>query len=137
MATRVLKNAYLLVNSVDLSAHVNQISFSASLDAVEDTAMADNSRSYLPGLRNGTFTVNFNADDAAGAVSASLWTVYTGGAAVAFEVRNDAGSVTTTNPKYTGNCILTDYSPVDGSVGDLNTNAATFQITGDVTRATA
>jgi len=82
-------------------------------------------------------TREFNADDAAGAVSASLWTVHTGAAAVAFVIRPDAGVVGPTNPQYSGNCVLTDFDPVSGSVGDLNMSPITLQVTGDVTRATA
>lgn len=137
MATRVLKNAYVEVNSVDVSSHVAQVSVNLTQDTPEDTAMGDDSHSYLAGLRGGSFDVTFNADDAAGAVSATLNTIHTGDAAVTFELRPDQGAVAVTNPKYTGSCILTSWDPFAGSVGDTAQSTASFQVTGDVTRATA
>ena len=137
MATRVLKNAHLTVNSVDLSDEVQQIALNLTTDTPEDTAMGDNARSYLPGLNNATFTVTFNSDYTTGNGDATLWTIYSGAAAVTFALRPDAGATSTSNPEYTGSVILTDFGPVDGSVGDLATTAATFQVTGDVSRATS
>ena len=96
--------------------------------------MADNARSFLPGLNNATITVSFNADYAASQTDATLWTIYSGGAAVAFVLRPDAGVKSTTNPEYTGSVILTDFGTVDGSVGDTAGQSATFQVTGDVAR---
>ncbi len=137
MATRVYKNAYLLLNAVDLSAHVASVSITTAKDTPEDTAMGDDSRSYLAaGLRNATIDVEFNSDDAAGAVSATLWTIYTGSAAVAFQLNPDGSSTGVTNPKYTGNCVMTSGAPLGGSVGDTQTESVSLQITGDVTRAT-
>jgi hypothetical protein len=138
LATRVLRNAFFSVNAVTLSTHVAQIAINTSKDTPGDTAMGDSSQSFLAdGLRDATLDVTFNSDDASGAVSATLWTIYTGAAAVAFEIRPDAAAVSTTNPKYTGNCILTSDVPVGGAVGETQTTTVNFQVTGDVTRATA
>lgn len=138
MASIVFKDAYVDINSVDLSAYVRSVTLNTSSDVPEDTAMGDDSRSYLAGgLRDATFDVEFNEDDGAGAVSATLWSVYTGGAAVAFILKPNGSTTSTSNPKYTGSCILTSYNPFGGSVGDVGTNSASFQVTGDVTRATS
>jgi len=137
LATQVLKNAHFTINSVDLSAHVNQISLSLTTDSPEDTAMADNARSFLPGLNNATITVSLNADYAASQTDATLWAIYSGAAAVAFIIRPAATAVSTSNPNYTGSCVLTDFGTVDGSVGDTAGQSATFQVTGDVARATS
>lgn len=137
MATYVYKNAHVTVNSVDLSNDVQQLSTSLQLDTVEDTAMGDNARSYIAGLRDGTFDVTFNADDTTGQVSATLWTIYSGASSVTFTVKPNGTTTSTSNPAYSGSCFVSSWNPLDGSVGDLATNTATFQITGDVTRATA
>jgi hypothetical protein len=138
LATRVLRNAFFSVNAVTLSSHVAQIAINTSKDTPGDTAMGDSSQSFLAdGLRDATLNVTFNSDDAAGAVSATLWTIYTGAAAVAFEIRADTAAVGTTNPKYTGSVILTSGAPIAGSVGETQQESVSFQVTGDVTRATA
>lgn len=137
MATQVLKNAHFTLNGVDLSDEINQLTIGLTTDSPEDTAMGDNARSFLAGLNNATIGVNLNSDYTSGNGDATLWTVYSGNAAVAFILRPDAGVVSTTNPEYTGSVVLTDYSPVDGSVGDLATTPVSLQVTGDVARATA
>lgn len=138
MASRVAKNTHLLINAVNLSAFVVDHSFPVTKDSPEDTAMGDNSRSYLPdGLRDATITIEFNQDDAAGAVSATLWPIFIGSAAVAFQLNPDGSTTSTANPKYTGNCFITTFEPIGGTVGDAGRSSASFQVTGDVTRATA
>lgn len=135
MATDVLTNAHFTWNSVDLSTHVQSISVPWTEEDVEDTAMGDSARSYLSGLETGQIQITFNADDAAGAVSATLWAGK--GAARAFVIRRDAGVVSTTNPEYTGSAKLNSVDWVSGTVGDLATNPVSFTITTAVARATS
>lgn len=137
MADHVLKDAHLTINSVDLSDHIIQMSFPLSAEAVDDTNMGDDSLAFLVGLKNGTFSIRFSQDYAAGEVDASLWAIYDGGAAVAFVIKGNGSATAVTNPKYTGNCILTEDPVVDGTVGQRAEITANFQITGDVARATS
>ena len=138
MATRTFKNAFLSVAGQDLSAHLKSVSLSTSKDAPEDTAMGDDSRSFrADGLKDGNMAVEWNADDAAGAVSATLWAHYIGDAVAAVIFRPDTAVIGVTNPEYTFDAILTGDVPIGGSVGDLQTDGSSFQITGDVTRLTA
>lgn len=138
MASRVLKNAHLTFGGVDLSTYVRSITLDTPKDSPEDTAMGDDSRSFLPaGLRDASITVEFNADDAAGAVSATVWTEYTSTSVSAWVIRPDAGVVGATNPQYSGNAVVTGFDPVGGSVGDVATSSLSLQVTGDVTRATS
>ena len=135
MAVRVLTNAFFSFNAVDLSAHVNNIDLGQGVDEVEDTAMADSGRSFVPGLENATITVNFNQDDAASQVSATLDAAKR--TSVAFIIRPDSGAIAVTNPEYTGTCFWTSYSPITGAVGDLATAPCTLRVSGVVARATA
>ncbi len=137
MASIVLQDAYFQLNGVDLSAYVRSLTLTTGKDTPEDTAMGDTSRSFLSGLKNGTITVEFNEDDAAGAVSATLWSVYTATSPVAWVVKPNGSVTSTTNPAYSGSCIMTDFTPVGGAVGDTGKNDTSLQITGDVTRATS
>ncbi len=137
MATRTFKNAFLSVATVDLSPHIAQVAVTTVKDTPEDTAMGDDSRSYRPdGLRDATLAVTWNSDDAAGAVSATLWAHYTGDAVAAMIFRADADPIGVTNPEYTFDAILNSDAPIGGSVGDLQTTPSGFQVTGDVARAT-
>lgn len=139
MATEVFTNVYFMLNSVDLSAYVVQASLpNLTRAALKDTAMGSTTgETFAVGLPAGSFSVTFNADFAASASEATIYAVHNGGAAVTFEVCPNGSTVATTNPKYSGSCILTSYTPIEGATGDKGSIKATFQITGAVTRAIA
>ena len=138
MASKTLKNASLTINSVDLSAFVQQVTISRQKDTPQATAMGDNSHEFLAdGLKNANLSVTFKGDYVAGAVDPTLDTIYDSTSAVTFTLLPDGGTPSVSNPSYSGSLILTDYSPVTGSVGDLATVTASFQVTGDITSATA
>lgn len=136
MAVQILKNAYLSVNAVVLSTFVKSITLNYEADVVETTAMSKNSKTRLSGLKDWSVDVGFNQDFAAAAVDVTLFSLV-GGASVAVEVRPDAGAVSATNPKYTGNALVTPYPPITGSVGDLAMTTVKLVGDGDLTRATA
>jgi hypothetical protein len=135
MATIVLTDADVNINSVDLSAHVTSVTINYNADEVEDTAMGDTTRSRLAGLIDWSVDVEFNQDYATGAVDATLFSLV-GAAAFACVFKPTSAAVSTSNPSFTGNAILTSYAPVSGSVGDLATSSASFAAAGTLTRAT-
>jgi len=137
MADFVLTNAYVMINTVDLSDHVESLNLPFDVEALDDTCMADSSRAFLPGLKNGTLSVTFKQDFASAKTDATVYAVYLGGAAVACKVRPTASAISATNPEFQFNAVLTSYTPITGTVGDIATAPVEFQITGDVTRAVA
>ena len=136
MANIVLKNAFLSINAVDLSDHVESLTVNHSADVPEQTAMSDNSKTRLPGLKDWSIDVSFRQDFAASNVDKTLFDLI-GAAAFAIEVRPDAGAVSATNPKFTGNALLSTYSPITGAVGDTAAAPITLVGDGDLTRAEA
>jgi hypothetical protein len=136
MATRVLTNAYVSLNSVNLSDHGQTVTLETSAALLDDTAFGDTAQSRAGGLKDWTLTVNFFADEAAGSVLATLFPLI--GSTMAVEVRADAGSVSATNPKYTGTGILESLQPVAGQVGQMQMTQAVLRAAGTaLTRATS
>lgn len=135
MATHVLTDVSLTVNSVDLSDKVQSATINYQSDTVEDTAMGDSARSYTGGLKSWSVDVKWHQDYAAGEVDATLFSIV--GSSVAFIGKPTSGSVTATNPSFTGNVILTNYTPISGSVGDGHQVSSTFQGVGALTRNTS
>jgi len=43
---------------VDIKPYINQADLAAALDLIEDTAMGDSKRQYIPGLSGNTITIN-------------------------------------------------------------------------------
>ena len=133
MAEFVFKNAHLTVNSVPLSDHVRQITLTHGADLPERTAMGDDSRRRLPGLKDWSFSVEFNADFDAAKVDATLG-VLVGAASFAVIIRPDAAAKSATNPEYTGSALVESYPPLGGSVGDASIASVSFPGDGDLAR---
>lgn len=136
MAKHILRNAYLSINSVDLSNDVDSLEVSWNVDVQPTTTMSAQGVEKLAGLEDNSFSVTFLQDYASSQVDATLSALIRA-AAFAFEIRPDAGAVAPTNPKFTGNAVLSSYPPISGSVGDAHKVTAEFQVSGIITRATS
>lgn len=140
MATLIYDDAYFTINSVNLSDHVKSLTLNYEAEAQDDTAMSDNTRSSLGGLKNWSVSVEFHQDYAAGEVDVTVFSLV--GTSTAIEIRPTSAAVSATNPSYTGNGMVTTYSPLSGAVGDIL--PATIEIvpskgagTSDLSRNTA
>lgn len=136
MASFVLKNAYVELYGSTMTSYVRSITINYEADTPEDTAMGDDSRSYIGGgLKNWSADIEFNQDFAASGVDATLFSSV--GTTGAFLARSTTSAIGSTNPEFSGTCILNSYPPIGGAVGDEATVSATFQGSGDLSRATA
>ena len=133
MGLIVLKNAYVMVNNVDLSDHVKSVTVNYSAESLENTAMGATTKSRQAGLLDWSVEVEFYQDYANAKVDATLFPLV-GAAAFAIHVKPENAAIAATNPDYTGNVILPEYSPVSGSVGELSTVSVTFEAAGALTR---
>ena len=133
MASFVFTNCYAMINSVDLSDHVESIKINYKGAALDNTAMSVTSKSFIAGLKDWDVDITFNQDYASGKVDATLFGLV-GAAAVAISFRPDAGVQSATNPTFSGNALLPTYEPMGGKVGDVAKATAKFQGTGTLTR---
>ena len=124
MATTVLDNAFVEFDSVDLSSYVRSVTLSYEAETGDDTAMGDETRSSLAGLKNWSVEVEFNQDYTSSAVDDTLFSKV--GSSATLNIRPDAGNVSSTNPEYSASAVLTSYPPIGGSVGDVHTTTASF-----------
>lgn len=68
------KNAKVMANGYDLSAYFNSVSAGGVSDTAEVSTFGNNSKAYIPGLKDGTFSVEGYYDATAGAVDDVLAT---------------------------------------------------------------
>jgi hypothetical protein len=140
MAVFVIRNAWVRVNGVDLSDHVSEVEVQATAADVDVTAMGAGGHQRILGIRDDAFNVTFFSDFASAKVDATLWPLFTagGGAGSLFliEVAADGTTISATNPKYSGTCILTEYSPIAGAVGDASMTQVPFPVNGTIARGT-
>jgi hypothetical protein len=136
MAVMVLKDAFVSINSVNLSSYVTDVTLNYEAEIKDITAMGATSKAKIAGLKNASIDITFNQDFGASAVDATLFSLV-GGSAVTVEVRPTSGSRSATNPGFTGSGIVVSYTPVAGRVGDVASTKVKIEITGDLTRATS
>ena len=135
MATFAMTDASVVINSVDLSDHVRQVTLNVSADELDDTAMGDTFRSRIGGLKDWSVTLEFNQDFAASEVDATLWPLL--GTTTTITVKPTSSAVGATNPSYSGSVLVSQYNPMTNGVGDLATTSVTWQGAGTLTRATS
>jgi len=117
----------------DISAYVDNVDFPQTVETAETTTFGSGSKTYIVGLKDSTISISGKWDGAASAVDVTLSGILGQSATVTFEY-GPSGS-TAGNVKYTGECMLTNYS-VSAPVGDVVTFSGDFQVTGAVTRTT-
>ena len=135
MAVYMGNDASVTINSVDLSDHVAQVSFTETSAELESTAMGDSNVTRIGGLKDGSVTIEFHADFAASEVYATINPLL--GTTTTVLVVPVSGSVSATNPSKSVSALVTDVPFVDHAVGDLATVSVTWPFSGAVTTATA
>jgi hypothetical protein len=128
--------AYGLLNSVDLSDHIESVKIDYNADMLEITAMGMTEHRFLSGLKDWSIEVVFFQDYASGSVDATLHALV-GAAAWAFEFRPSTAAVGVTNPKWTGSSVLEGHQPLSGSVGIIQKVTSKLRAATALTRATA
>lgn len=131
--------------ATDYNITINGANFSSSLAAAtlditaeeqDTTAFGNTYRSRVSGLRDASLTLDFHQDFAAASVDATLFPLL--GSQATVVIKPTSGTVSATNPSYTGVFLVTQYQPYASSVGDLATLSTTWPLAaGSVTRATA
>jgi len=125
MAVKVLTNALVTVNAIDLSTKSNSVTLTYELDSVEVTAFGDGGHKFTGGLQNITVDIEFMQDFAASLVEATIFPLV--GTTTALIIRADSGVVSATNPTYTiTGGFLASHTPVAGAIGELMMTSLSF-----------
>lgn len=127
MAKFVLTNAFISVNGVDLSDHLQTVTVETTRDDVEVTAMGATNKAYLGGLGDATISATFFSDFAASSIHATLYPLSTTSTPFPVIVKSTNAATSTTNPSFWLSCLLFGYTPIDGTVGDASTMDVEFR----------
>jgi hypothetical protein len=124
MSKIVLTNVNVKVANVDLSDHINSVSLSSSAAEVETTAFGNGHVTRVGGLKDDSIALGFHQNFASGEVEATIGSLV---GTIGTVVVIPAGTVVSAaNPSYTCEVLFTEWSPLDGSVGDLSTASITW-----------
>ena len=135
MAKFVATDYKVTINGTNLSTSLASVELPIEIDEQETTAFGSEWRTRIAGLKSGSITLEFHQDFAAGALDSILWPLLGTNATVV--VVPTSGTVTASNPSYSGTFLVTQYTPYASTVGDLATVSLTWSLSGALTRATA
>ena len=130
--------------ATDYKVEINGTNFSTSLASVElpieveeqdTTAFGAEFRTRIAGLKTGSITLEFHQDFGAAAIDSVLYPLLGTNATVT--VSPTSATVSATNPTFSGEFLVTQYSPFSSTIGDLATLSVSWPLNGALTRATA
>ena len=137
MARIVLTDVGVILGGVDLSDHIASVEISQNFDEVETTAFGDGGRTRVAGLEDSTISLSFHQDFADSNVDATIAPLV--GSTTTFDIGpfGTAVAAAGTAPRYTGTVLVTEWTGLNGAIGDLSTADVTWPVVGQVTRATS
>jgi hypothetical protein len=135
MPRLVLTNASVVFGSTDLSTYISSITLNSTFDIVETTAFGNTAKTRVAGLADNSVTFEFHQDYATSAVEQTIYPLL--GTAVSVVAKPVAGTTTSVNPQYTFSALVSEWTPLNGSVGELATASVTWPISGAITKATS
>ena len=135
MARLVLTNAYITINGVNLSDHIASITLTTTDDVIETTAFGTSARTRISGLADNSVALEFHQDYATSSVEATIYPLI--GTTTAVVVKPNGATTSPTNPSYSFNALVSEWTPLNGAVGELATASVTWPIDGVITKAVA
>jgi hypothetical protein len=134
MAKLVLTNAAVSIAGTDVSSYVASVTLTSSAAEVETTAFGSTAVTRVGGLIDNSISLDFHQDTAV--VEPVIYPLI-GGTATVVVRPNGTGTASTANPSYTMSVLVTEWTPVNGAVGELNTASITWPVNGAITKAVA
>lgn len=124
----------VLINGVNFSTSLASVELPIEVETQDTTAFGATFRTSIAGLKTGSITLEFHQDFGSGAIDNILFPLLGTNATVA--VSPTSATVSATNPTYTGEFLVTQYSPFSSTIGDLATLSVTWGLNGALTKST-
>ncbi len=133
MAKLVLTNANVVLGGTDVSSYVASVTLNISVNEVETTAFGTGAVTRVGGLQDNSVTLDMHQDYSA--IEGLVYPLI--GSTTSLVVKPNGTAVGTANPSYTMTPLVTEWTPVNGAVGELATASITWPVSGTVTKAVA
>jgi len=135
MPRLVLTNAFISVGGVDLSDLVASVTLNSTFDVVETTAFSSTAaKTRVAGLADNSISLEFHQDYATGEVEQTIYPLL--GTSAAVIVKPNGSTTSAFNPSYTCNAIVSEWTPLNGTVGELATASVSWPISGAISKTT-
>ena len=133
MSKLVLTNSNVVLGGTDISSYVASITLSISVNEVETTSFGTGAVTRVGGLQDNSVTHDMHQDFSA--IEGLVYPLI--GSTTSLVIKPNGTAVGTANPSYTMTPLVTEWTPVNGAVGELATASITWPISGTVTKAVA
>jgi hypothetical protein len=120
MAKFILRDCFVELNGVNFSDHCSSVEVSLKKASVDTTNFSGGGKEQQAGLKDDEFTLNLQQDYNPAETDATLYPLYNNETEFTVKVRPGAGAISTSNPEYSATCILLEYQPISGKVGELS-----------------
>lgn len=134
MAKFITKDYSVTLDDVDFSSSIAAVTLEETVETQETTSFGDGSRTRISGLKDATLSIDFHQDFGASSIDETFHDLL--GEEISFEIKPTSGAIAADNPAYSGNLIVTTYSPFANAIGELATLSVTWEVTGPITRTT-
>jgi len=144
MSKIVLTNAYVVFEGTyDFSDHISSITISTVHDVLDVTPVQSGIiyKEVIAGVGTNSVSFEFYQDFANDSIEEFFggvppYTTYPNrvGTKVSCVVRPINTVKSATNPEYQFEALVTDWTPINGSAGDLSTITANWPISGEITK---
>ena len=133
MSKLVLTNSNVVLGGTDISSYVASITLTISVNEVETTSFGTGAVTRVGGLQDNSVTLDMHQDYSA--IEGLVYPLI--GSTTSLVIKPNGTAVGTANPSYTMTPLVTEWTPVNGAVGELATASITWPISGTVTKAVA
>ena len=135
MSLMVLTSAFLTVNANDLRQWCSKMEITAEVEEKDVTVFLSLGwKEVLGGIKSGNVAATLKNDMAVAALDSIMFPLF--GTVVPWTGKASNAAVSTSNPLYSGNLLVKNWTPISGSPGDVNEASYTWPTSGAITRAT-
>lgn len=132
----VLLDATLSIGNVDLSAWCKKIELKDTYEVKKTTNYrSGGAEENKGGLESYEAAITFNQDYDAASLDEIMWAFRRSNKT--FAARAQQSAVTSSNPQYSGTLVISSWTPISGSVGDVGEVDVTYPGSGPLVRATS
>jgi hypothetical protein len=133
MAKLVLTDANINLAGTDISADVAAVTLSSSAAEVETTAFGQGAVTRTGGLKDNSVTLEIHQEYSS--IEGLVYPLI--GSTATIVIKPNGTAVGTANPSYTATVLVTEWTPVNGAVGELATASVSWPISGTITKSTS
>ena len=133
MAKLVLTDANITLAGSDISADVAAVTLSSTSAEVETTAFGQGAVTRTGGLKDNSVTLEIHQEYSS--IEGLVYPLI--GSTATIVIKPNGTAVGTANPSYTATVLVTEWTPVNGAVGELATASVSWPISGTITKSTS